>query len=144
MLNPFLRSSNYAYFCTAMKKTLAYILLFAALSLVSCKTREKVVEVCVPTKEYITKVSRDSVYVRDSVTTDTVRLDSLKVVYKTRYRVEYRERLRVDTAYKDSLVVKEKEVVREVARMSNGQKVFFWIGIIASVSALVVLTLKLK
>lgn len=127
-----------------MKKTFVYILILVVFGFASCKTKENVVEVKVPVKEYITKVSHDSVYIKDSVATDTIRLDSIKIVYKTKFRTEYRERLKVDTAYKDSLVVKEKEVVKEVVRMSNGQKIFFWIGVIAVVSALIVFALKLK
>lgn len=77
-----------------MKKV--WLVLVVCVVLVGCRTLPEPMAVRVERDSiYLSRVERDSVFVRDSV---TIR-EKGDTVYRDRWRVEYRERVLRDTAY---------------------------------------------
>lgn len=77
-----------------MKKV--WLVLVVCVVMVGCRTLPEPVAVRVERDSiYLSRVERDSVFVRDSV---TIR-EKGDTVYRDRWRVEYRERVLRDTAY---------------------------------------------
>ena len=137
-----MNNPDYNKILTAVAKLLLGLLLAIAICamLPSCK---RVEYVTIP--EYHTdtlrtiQLQKDSVYLRDSVyVTRELRGDTLYLT-TDRWRTEYRDRLKIDTAYvskKDSVVVKDVE-----KHLSRWQELKMNVGGGAIVAALVMLGL---
>ena len=121
------------------------ILLFSA-----CKTITKTIEVPVEIpvevvkKEYIYDTKIDSVYIRDSID----RWQKGDTLFITKYSTKYKYLNRVDTILKVDTIPKiisttiEKKV--EVNHIYWYQKTLMWLGGIAVILLIVVITYKVK
>ena len=121
------------------------ILLFSA-----CKTITKTIEVPVEIpvevvkKEYIHDTKIDSIYIRDSID----RWQKGDTLYITKYSTKYKYLNRVDTILKVDTIPKiisttiEKKV--EVNHIHWYQKTLMWLGGIAVILLIVVITYKVK
>ena len=108
------------------------ILTIILCSLAGCKTTEYV-EVPVTHTEYVYRDRVDTSYVKDSVyIREQIKGDTVKVV-EYRYRDRFREIWRTDTMVRcDTVSVVRTEVVEKtVARMNSLQSAFFWLGLLA-------------
>ena len=119
------------------RKLLAIILMWAVIltivfcSLAGCKTTEYV-EVPVTHTEYVYRDRVDTSYVKDSVyIREQIKGDTVKVV-EYRYRDRFREIWRTDTLVRcDTVSVVRTEVVEKtVAKMNSLQSAFFWLGLL--------------
>lgn len=120
------------------RKLIALILIWGVIltiifcSLAGCKTTEYV-EVPVTHTEYVYRDRVDTSYVKDSVyIREQIKGDTVKVV-EYRYRDRFREIWRTDTLVRcDTVSVVRTEVVEKtVARMNSLQSAFFWLGLLA-------------
>lgn len=120
------------------RKLIAFILIWGVIltiilcSLAGCKTTEYV-EVPVTHTEYVYRDRVDTSYVKDSVyIREQIKGDTVKVV-EYRYRDRFREIWRTDTLVRcDTVSVVRTEVVEKtVARMNSLQSAFFWLGLLA-------------
>ena len=120
------------------RKVIALILMWGVIltiifcSLAGCKTTEYV-EVPVTHTEYVYRDRVDTSYVKDSVyIREQIKGDTVKVV-EYRYRDRYREIWRTDTIIQqDTVSVVHTQVVEKtVAKMNSLQSAFFWLGLLA-------------
>jgi len=120
------------------RKVIALILMWGVIltiifcSLAGCKTTEYV-EVPVTHTEYVYRDRVDTSYVKDSVyIREQIKGDTVKVV-EYRYRDRYREIWRTDTLIQqDTVSVVHTQVVEKaVAKMNSLQSAFFWLGLLA-------------
>jgi hypothetical protein len=120
------------------RKLIALILIWGVIltivfcSLAGCKTTEYV-EVPVTHTEYVYRDRVDTSYVKDSVyIREQIKGDTVKVV-EYRYRDRFREIWRTDTLVRcDTVSVVRTEVVEKtVAKMNSLQSAFFWLGLLA-------------
>jgi hypothetical protein len=120
------------------RKVIALILMWGVIltiifcSLAGCKTTEYV-EVPVTHTEYVYRDRVDTSYVKDSVyIREQIKGDTVKVV-EYRYRDRYREIWRTDTLIQqDTISVVHTQVVEKtVAKMNSLQSAFFWLGLLA-------------
>ena len=128
-----------------MKKV--WLVLLVCVVMVGCRTLPEPEPVRVARDSiYLSRVERDSVFVRDSV---TIR-EKGDTVYRDRWRVEYRERVLRDTAYigkSDTLIItKVVEVATPLSwwkrvKMSAGGVAIAVLGVLA---VLGVVKLKIK
>ena len=126
-------------------KKLVFIML-AILMLSACKTTTKIIEVPVEVvkKEYIHNTKIDSVYIRDSID----RWQKGDTLFITKYSTKYKYLNRVDTILKVDTIPKiisttiEKKV--EVNHIYWYQKTLMWLGGIAVILLIVVITYKVK
>lgn len=122
------------------------ILLISHILCISCKTSTKIVEVPVEVvkKEYIHDTKIDSVYIRDSID----RWQKGDTLFITKYSTKYKYLNRVDTILKVDTIPKiisttiEKKV--EVNHIYWYQKTLMWLGGIAVILLIVVITYKVK
>lgn len=122
-----------------MKKV--WLVLLVCVVMVGCRTLPEPVAVRVERDSiYLSRVERDSVFVRDSV---TIR-EKGDTVYRDRWRVEYRERVLRDTAYieRNDTITNVVEVEKaltwwERTRMAAGD-----VALLALVVLLIYLFLK--
>jgi len=119
------------------RKLIALILIWGVIltiilcSLTGCKTTEYV-EVPVTHTEYVYRDRVDTSYVKDSVyIREQIKGDTVKVV-EYRYRDRFREIWRTDTLVRcDTVSVVRTEVVEKtVAKMNSLQSAFFWLGLL--------------
>lgn len=119
------------------RNLIAFILIWGVIltiilcSLAGCKTTEYV-EVPVTHTEYVYRDRVDTSYVKDSVyIREQIKGDTVKVV-EYRYRDRFREIWRTDTLVRcDTVSVVHTEVVEKtVARMNSLQSAFFWLGLL--------------
>lgn len=110
-----------------MKKV--WLVLVVCVVMVGCRTLPEPVAVRVERDSiYLSRVERDSVFVRDSV---TIR-EKGDTVYRDRWRVEYRERVLRDTAYvgkSDTLII--TKVVEVATPLSWWKRVKMSVGGVA-------------
>ena len=126
-------------------KKLVFIML-AILMLSDCKNNTKIVEVPVEVikKEYIHDTKIDSAYIRDSID----RWQKGDTLFITKYSTKYKYLNRVDTILKVDTIPKiisttiEKKV--EVNHIYWYQKTLMWLGGIAVILLIVVITYKVK
>jgi len=120
------------------RKVIALILMWGVIltiifcSLAGCKTTEYV-EVPVTHTEYVYRDRVDTSYVKDSVyIREQIKGDTVKVV-EYRYRDRYREIWRTDTLIQqDTISVVHTQVVeRTTNKMNSLQSAFFWLGLLA-------------
>lgn len=120
------------------RKLIALILIWGVIltivlcSLAGCKTTEYV-EVPVTHTEYVYRDRVDTSYVKDSVyIREQIKGDTVKVV-EYRYRDRFREIWRTDTLVRcDTVSVVHTEVVEHVTnKMNSVQSAFFWLGLLA-------------
>lgn len=125
------------------RKLIAFILIWGVIltiilcSLAGCKTTEYV-EVPVTHTEYVYRDRVDTSYVKDSVyIREQIKGDTVKVV-EYRYRDRFREIWRTDTLVRcDTVSVVHTEVVeKSVARMNSLQSAFFWLGMLTFICAI--------
>lgn len=112
--------------------TLVLLVLLVVLVLVGCRTTEYITVPEVHT-EYVYRDRVDTSYVKDSVyIREQIKGDTVKVV-EYRYRDRYREIWRTDTLIQqDTVSVVHTQVVeRTVAKMNSLQSAFFWLGLLA-------------
>lgn len=122
------------------------LLLISLILCISCKTSTKIVEVPVEVvkKEYIHNTKIDSVYIRDSID----RWQKGDTLFITKYSTKYKYLNRVDTVLKVDTIPKiisttiEKKV--EVNHIYWYQKTLMWLGGIAVILLIVVITYKVK
>lgn len=115
-----------------MKKV--WLVLVVCVVMVGCRTLPEPVAVRVERDSiYLSRVERDSVFVRDSV---TIR-EKGDTVYRDRWRVEYRERVLRDTAYieRNDTITNVVEVERalswwERTRMAAGDVALLALGVL--------------
>ena len=127
-----------------MKNLILVILLILVST--ACKTTTKIVEVPVEVikKEYIHDTKIDRVYNRDSID----RWQKGDTLFITKYSTKYKYLNRVDTVLKVDTVPKiisttiEKKV--EVNHIYWYQKTLMWLGGIAVILLIVVITYKVK
>lgn len=106
-------------------------LTFVFVMLAGCKTTEYV-EVPVTHTEYVYRDKIDTAYVKDSVyIKEMIKGDTVKVV-EYRYRDRFRYINTTDTvAIRDTVsVVHEVVVEKTVAKMNSIQSAFFWLGML--------------
>ena len=106
-------------------------LTFVFVMLSGCKTTEYV-EVPVTHTEYVYRDKIDTAYVKDSVyIKEMIKGDTVKVV-EYRYRDRFRYINTTDTvAIRDTVsVVHEVVVEKTVAKMNSIQSAFFWLGML--------------
>ena len=120
------------------------VLMMIALWLTSCTTTRVVTVPEVHTDTtYITKHQRDSIWLRDSIHV-TERGDTIRI---ERWHTKYIEREVHDTLYRamhDSIPV-PYEVVKEVPRQKSWfERTMFGIGIVAIMSLLVFLAIRIR
>lgn len=121
-------------------------IIFISLIFFSCKTSTKIVEVPVEVikKEYIHDTKIDSIYIRDSID----RWQKGDTLFITKYSTKYKYVNRVDTVLKVDTIPKivsttiEKKV--EVNHIYWYQKTLMWLGGIAVILLIVVITYKVK
>lgn len=120
------------------RKVIALILMWGVIltiifcSLAGCKTTEYIT-VPVTHTEYVYRDRVDTSYVKDSVyIREQIKGDTVKVV-EYRYRDRYREIWRTDTLIQqDTISVVHTQVVEKtVAKMNSLQSAFFWLGLLA-------------
>ena len=122
------------------------LLILSLLLFISCKTSTKIIEVPVEVvkKEYIHDTKIDSVYIRDSID----RWQKGDTLFITKYSTKYKYLNRVDTILKVDTIPKiisttiEKKV--EVNHIYWYQKTLMWLGGIAVILLIVVITYKVK
>lgn len=127
-----------------MKNLILVILLILVST--ACKTTTKIVEVPVEVikKEYIHDTKIDSVYIRDSID----RWQKGDTLFIIKYSTKYKYLNRVDTILKVDTIPKiisttiEKKV--EVNHIYWYQKILMWLGGIAVILLIVVITYKVK
>lgn len=115
-----------------MKKV--WLVLLVCVVMVGCRTLPEPVAVRVERDSiYLSRVERDSVFVRDSV---TIR-EKGDTVYRDRWRVEYRERVLRDTAYieRNDTITNVVEVEKaltwwERTRMAAGDVALLALGVL--------------
>ena len=121
------------------------LLAVVLLCLVSCKTTYVPVETVRVETERVVDIQRDSIYVLDSV---FVR-QANDTVYLTKWRVEYKEALRIDTLLRERIdtMVVEKTVEKQLTEweqlsldVGNG---VLWVAIIAAIAAIVWVVIKI-
>ena len=108
------------------------ILTIVFCSLTGCKTTEYITVPEVHT-EYVYRDRVDTSYVKDSVyIREQIKGDTVKVV-EYRYRDRYREIWRTDTLIQqDTISVVHTQVVeRTTNKMNSLQSAFFWLGLLA-------------
>lgn len=130
------RGKSLGRFCSAVA---------LCLLLTGCKSWQKVVEVPVYIHDtaYTVKVQHDSTFV-DRWHTVYQKGDT---VFVTETEIKYRERVRIDTAYKyieKPVTVTVTETVEVKKPLSWWQKTFMWSGVIGMVAFGVWVVLKLK
>ena len=106
-------------------------LMFVFVMLAGCKTTEYV-EVPVTHTEYVYRDKIDTAYVKDSVyIKEMIKGDTVKVV-EYRYRDRFRYINTTDTvAIRDTVsVVHEVVVEKTIAKMNSIQGAFFWLGML--------------
>ena len=120
------------------RKVIALILMWGVIltivfcSLTGCKTTEYITVPEVHT-EYVYRDRVDTSYVKDSVyIREQIKGDTVKVV-EYRYRDRYREIWRTDTLIQqDTISVVHTQVVeRTTNKMNSLQSAFFWLGLLA-------------
>lgn len=140
------KSQNIRFFlrCINWKVVLLLALLLALMC--SCKTQYVPVETVRVETERVVDIQRDSIYVFDSV---FVR-EAHDTVYITKWRVEYREALRIDTFNTvrvdsiNTIVEVEKKLTKwQKAKMNIGTGVLYAVPILIAVG-LYILYRKLK
>jgi hypothetical protein len=117
-----------------MKKV--WLVLVVCVAMVGCRTLPEPVAVRVERDSiYLSRVERDSVFVRDSV---LIR-EKGDTVYRDRWRVEYRERVLRDTAYveRNDTITNVVEVEKaltwwERTRMAAGDVALLVLGVVAA------------
>jgi hypothetical protein len=108
------------------------LVLLVLLLPVGCRTTEYITVPEVHT-EYVYRDRVDTSYVKDSVyIREQIKGDTVKVV-EYRYRDRYREIWRTDTIIQqDTVSVVHTQVVEKtVAKMNSLQSAFFWLGLLA-------------
>lgn len=125
------------------------VVLLLALLLVlmcSCKTQYVPVETVRTETQYIDRLQRDSIFVQDSVFIK----EKNDTIYLTKWRVEYREALRIDTFNTvrvdsiNTIVEVEKKLTKwQMAKMHIGTGVLYAVPILIAVG-LYILYRKLK
>jgi hypothetical protein len=116
--------------------------LIAALFLLAgCKTCEPVVIDRWYDREVV-RVQKDSVYFNSTDTIKEYQQGDTVFKYVTRWRVQYRERLTVDTLMVDSLIVKVVEKPVEVIRLRKDW--IWWSGLIALMTLGIAIIIKTK
>jgi hypothetical protein len=113
-----------------------WFVLVVCVVMVGCRTLPEPVAVRVERDSiYLSRVERDSVFVRDSV---LIR-EKGDTVYRDRWRVEYRERVLRDTAYieRNDTITNVVEVERalswwERTRMAAGDVALLALGVVAA------------
>lgn len=106
-------------------------LTFVLVMLAGCKTTEYI-EVPVTHTEYVYRDKIDTAYVKDSVyIKEMIKGDTVKVV-EYRYRDRFRYINTTDTvAIRDTVsVVHEVMVEKTIAKMNSLQSAFFWLGML--------------
>lgn len=112
--------------------TLVLLVVLVVLLPVGCRTTEYITVPEVHT-EYVYRDRVDTSYVKDSVyIREQIKGDTVKVV-EYRYRDRYREIWRTDTLIQqDTISVVHTQVVeRTIAKMNSLQSAFFWLGLLA-------------
>lgn len=112
--------------------TLVLLVLLVVLLLAGCRTTEYITVPEVHT-EYVYRDRVDTSYVKDSVyIREQIKGDTVKVV-EYRYRDRYREIWRTDTLIQqDTVSVVHTQVVeRTTNKMNSLQSAFFWLGLLA-------------
>ena len=87
------KSQNIRFILRFVNWKVVLLLIAVAALLCSCKTQYVPVETVRMETQYIDRLQRDSIFVKDSVFLK----EKNDTVYLTKWRVEYREALRVDT-----------------------------------------------
>lgn len=111
---------------------LVLLVVLVVLLPVGCRTTEYITVPEVHT-EYVYRDRVDTSYVKDSVyIREQIKGDTVKVV-EYRYRDRYREIWRTDTIIQqDTVSVVHTQVVEKaVAKMNSLQSAFFWLGLLA-------------
>lgn len=129
-------------------RTKVVIFILATFMLCSCKTHYVTVEKEIPVEtvkvEYRTIAKVDSVWVHDSVGTrlsgDTVLIDRVRSVYK--YLREVDTLCVTDSV--DRPIYVNTETVTEVRRLTAGQRILAWSGVVAWILLLLFLLGKFK
>lgn len=109
-------------------KYLIYIII--VFSLIGCKSKTIYVPVETVKTEYVERLQRDSIFMQDSVFVDRfVKGDSIFFI-KEKYKYLYRDKLKVDTIYRDSLMQVPYPVVeiKEVNRLKTWQIILMCLG----------------
>ena len=114
------------------------------LTLFSCKTSTKIVEVPVEVikKEYVYNTKIDSIYIRDSID----RWQKGDTLYITKWHTKFKYINKVDTIVKTDSIPKIVPVVKEVEvnHIYWWQKTLMWVGGILSICIIISLIRKLK
>ena len=140
------KSQNIRFILRFVNWKVVLLLIAVAALLCSCKTQYVPVETVRMETQYIDRLQRDSIFVKDSV----FLREKNDTVYLTKWRVEYREALRIDTfniVKVDSLntiVEVEKKLTKwQKAKMNIGTGVLYAVPILIAVG-LFLLYRKLK
>ena len=114
------------------------------LTLFSCKTSTKIVEVPVEVikKEYVYNTKIDSIYIRDSID----RWQKGDTLYITKWHTKFKYINKVDTIVKTDSIPKIVPVVKEVEvnHIYWYQKLLMWLGGITIVLLIIVITYRVK
>lgn len=121
---------------------LAFLLFVLLLTLISCKTQTKIVEVEVPRihTEYITKTDSvmmyDSIYIKEYTKADTV--------YLSEYKFKYIDRIKCDTIMKNDTITIVKEVPVEVEVVPERYRRVYNLFILLLLGFLVMIGYKIR
>ena len=128
-----------------MKNILILVLIIFCISCSTVKYKEVPVPIETTKIEYVNKVYRDSIYVRDSTDRHT---GEDGVVYQDRYKYIYKYLTRVDTIIKTDSIEIPVEIktveIKEVNKLKWYQSLFMTIGKIALLIIVLWLMSKLK
>lgn len=120
-----------------MKKLIYVIFLFALFSCGSTKYIDVPVEVVKIQKEFEIKEVHDSVYLKDSTVINKVS----DTVFITKWRTEYKERLRKDTIHiKDSI---DRPVYLTKTEVVKDHTLYWWEKVLNALGAVMVLLITL-
>lgn len=113
-----------------MKRYIIYIIVLFCLW--GCKSRTIYVPVESKKTEYIDRVKRDSIFMKDSVFIDRFFKGDTMLIVENRYVLEYRDKLKVDTInITDSIQVPYPVVeVKEINKLKIWQIVLMCLGLI--------------
>ena len=128
-----------------MKNILILILVIFCISCSTVKYKEVPVPIETTKIEYVNKVYRDSIYVRDSTDRHT---GEDGVVYQDRYKYIYKYLTRVDTIIKTDSIEVPVEIktveIKEVNKLKWYQLLFMTIGKISLLILIIYFGIKLK
>lgn len=128
-----------------MKNILILVLIIFCISCSTVKYKEVPVPIETTKIEYINKVYRDSIYVRDSTDRHT---GEDGVVYQDRYKYIYKYLTRVDTIIKTDSIEVPVEIktveIKEVNKLKWYQSLFMTIGKISLLILIIYFGIKLK